>query len=264
MQIIEQFIKGKKSDRTLCEDEMFVNDHFVVIADGVTAKTNTSFDGKTGGKAAAEKVCESVSGFREDIDVFEAVRVLTKNVASLYTEGKPPCSAAASVIIFSRFRNEIWSIGDCQCYINDEFFSHEKEIDRIVSDMRSLVIEIARKEGMTDEEIAENDVGRAFVLPVIKKQQIFANSSGKFSYEVVNGQPVNESNIVIHKVKQGDEVILASDGYPRLLKTLDESEKRLKEEIARNPLCCDEFRSSKGIQQGCTSFDDRTYIRFKV
>ena len=264
MQIIEQFIKGKRTEQSLCEDAMFTNEHFVVIADGVTAKTNTDFNCKTGGKAAAEKVCKCVSEFPEDIDAYEAVRILTKEVASLYTDGKPPCSAAASVIVFSRFKNEIWSIGDCQCYINDEFFSHEKEIDAIVSGIRSLVIEMARREGMSDDEIAENDVGRAFVLPVIKKQQIFANSCGRFSYGVINGEPVNEEDILIHKVNKGDEIVLASDGYPQLLKTLDESEQRLKEEIERNPLCCDGFRSSKGIQKDCISFDDRTYIRFKV
>ena len=209
-------------------------------------------------------MCECVRDFPEHIDVHEAVTLLTDSVASLYTEGKPPCCAAASVIIYSRTKNEIWSIGDCQCFINDKFYSHEKQIDGIVSAVRSLVIEMARKEGMTDDEIAENDVGREFILPVIKKQQMFANSCGVFSYGVINGGQVNKKDIEIHKVEKGDEIVLASDGYPELLRTLEKSEKRLEEEIARNPLCCDGFRSTKGIQKNCTSFDDRTYIRFRI
>ena len=264
MEIIEQFIKGKTIDDSLCEDALLVNENFIVVADGVTAKTNAVFQGKTGGKAAAEKVCEAVSGFSSDISVFEAVNTLTQFVADLYTDDKPLGSAAASVIIFSKYRNEIWSIGDCQCYINNEFFSHEKEIDAIVSSMRSLIIDLARREGMSDSEIAENDVGREFLLPVMKKLQIFANSQGKFSYGVINGTKVNEKDIVVHKVKPGDEIVLASDGYPVLLRTLAQSEKRLAEEIKRNPLCCDGFRSTKGIKKDCISFDDRTYIRFRV
>ena len=264
MRILEQFIKGKKQDQTLCEDMLFVNDNFIAVADGVTAKTDTEFQGKTGGRAAAEKVCEAVSEFPEDINVFDAVKVMTEKVASLYTADKPLGTALVGVIIFSKFRNEIWSVGDCQCFINDDFFSHEKEIDRIVSDMRALVLEMGRRNGMTEEELFENDIGREFILPVIKKQQIFANSDGRFSYGVINGMPVYEKDIVVHKVKQGDEIILASDGYPELLKTLAESEERLKEEIKNNPLCDGDYHSTKGIKKDWASFDDRTYIRFKV
>ena len=150
MRILEQFIKGKKQDQTLCEDMLFVNDNFIAVADGVTAKTDTEFQGKTGGRAAAEKVCEAVSEFPEDINVFDAVKVMTEKVASLYTADKPLGTALVGVIIFSKFRNEIWSVGDCQCFINDDFFSHEKEIDRIVSDMRALVLEMGRRNGMTE------------------------------------------------------------------------------------------------------------------
>ena len=264
MRIIEQFIKGKNQDQSFCEDMLFINDDFVMAVDGVTAKTDTDFGGKTGGRAAAEKICEAVSEFPRDINAGDAVKAMTEKVASLYNEDRPLGTAAAAVIVFSKSRNEIWNVGDCQCYINDEFYSHEKEIDKIVSDMRALVLEMGRREGMSEEELAQNDVGRAFILPIIKKQQMFANSVGKFSYGVINGAPVHEKDIVIHKVKQGDEIILATDGYPELLRTLLESEERLKAEIKNNPLCDGDYRSTKGIKKEYSSFDDRTYIRFKV
>ncbi len=264
MEIAESFIKGKREDQTLCEDMLFINDDFILVADGVTAKSDTKFHGKTGGRAAAEKVCEAVAGFPKDINVYDAVKLMTERVASLYTAEKPLGAASVGVIIFSKFKNEIWSIGDCQCFINDDFFSHEKEIDGIVSDMRALVLEMGRRDGKTDEELAEKDIGREFILPVIKKQEIFANAGGKFSYGVINGATVHQKDIVVHKVKKGDEIILASDGYPKLLRTLAESEERLKEEIKNNPLCDGDYRSTKGIKKEWSSFDDRTYIRFKV
>lgn len=264
MEVLEHFIKGKREDQTLCEDMLFINDDFILVADGVTAKSDVLFNGKTGGRAAAEKVCQTVSRFSQDINAYDAVKLLTTEVASLYTGDKPFGSAAVSVIIFSKYMNEIWSIGDCQCYINDDFFSHEKEIDSIVSNMRSLVLEIGRRDGRTAEELAENDIGREYILPVIRKQVVFANSNGKFSYGVINGATVHRKDIVIHKVKQGDEIVLASDGYPELLRTLAESEERLKKEIKNNPLCDGDYRSTKGIKKEWSSFDDRTYIRFKV
>ncbi len=264
MKILEQFIKGKSPDESLCEDKYFYNENFIVVADGVTAKDDTRYDGETGGRVAARLVCEAVSAFYYDIDVFQAVDIMTRKVGALYDEKVGTRSAATSVIIFSKYRNEIWSIGDCQCIINGELFTHSKEIDRIVSDMRSLVLEIARREGSSFDELTQNDVGREFILPVIKKQRIFANSEGRFSYGVIDGNKVHKKDIVIHKVKSGDEVVLASDGYPELCTTLKESEEKLQQELKINPLCDGDYRSTKGLQENNVSFDDRTYVRFIV
>lgn len=264
MEIIEQFIKGKKQDQNLCEDFLFVGDSFIAVIDGVTSKSDADFDGKKGGRAAAEIICKAISEFPEDINAFDAVEVLTKKTASLYAENENYGAAAACVIVFSRFKNEIWCVGDCQCSVNGKVFLHEKEIDGIVSDMRALVIEIGRRKGMTDRELYQNDIGREFILPVIKEQHIFANTDGRFSYGVINGTPVLEKDIIIHKVKNGDEIILASDGYPKLFGTLEESEAYLKHEIEINPFCDGDYRSTKGLNKDCDSFDDRTYIRFRV
>lgn len=264
MRILEQFIKGKKPDESLCEDFLFYNENFIVVADGVTAKDTILFGGETGGRVAARLICEAVAEFNLDIDAFEATRILTEKIRQLCDEHNNGGSAAASVIIYSNHHHEIWSIGDCQCIINGEFFSHGKEIDRIVSDMRALVLEIARLEGVTDEELSQNDPGRAFVLPIIKKQKLLANGNGKFAYGVINGIPVNKKNIVVHKVKSGDEIVLASDGYPELCPTLEESERKLHHQLKINHLCDGEYRSTKGLQKNCTSFDDRTYIKFRV
>lgn len=264
MKILEQFIKGKSLDESLCEDKLFYNENFIVVADGVTAKDNTLFNGETGGIVAARLVCDAVAEFDYDIDVFKAVDIMSRKVGELYDEKVETRSAAASVIIYSRYRNEIWSIGDCQCLINGELFTHSKEIDRIVSDMRSLVLEIARREGDSFEELTQNDVGRQFILPVIKKQRIFANGEGRFSYGVIDGNKVHKKDIDIHKLKSGDEVVLASDGYPELCTTLKESEEKLQKELKNNPLCDGDYRSTKGLQENNLSFDDRTYVRFIV
>ncbi len=264
MRILEKFIKGKALDEKLCEDALFYNEDFIVVADGVTAKDKILFNGETGGRAAARLICEAAADFEYDIDVYSATRILTKKVRELCEESKEGGSAAASVIIYSEYRKEIWSIGDCQCIINSEFYPHNKEIDRIVSDMRSLVLEMSRGKGATDEELTRNDPGREFILPVIKNQQIFANTMGRFSYGVINGASVPAEHIVVHKVKKGDEIVLASDGYPELCITLEESEEKLRKELKINPLCDGEYRSTKGLQKNCTSFDDRTYVRFIV
>ncbi len=263
MEILEQFIKGKKNNQALCEDMLFINEYFVAVVDGVTAKSERLFDGKSPGKAAAEAVCDVLKGLPYDVDVSEATALFTESIAALY-DGESDGSAAAGVIVFSRIKNEIWSIGDCQCIINGRFFSHEKAVDRVLSNMRALVLEAELKNGTTVEELLQKDAGREFILPMLKQQHIFANTDGEFSYGVLNGLPVPDEKKIIYKVCKGDEIVLASDGYPKLFETLSKSEEYLAKELEENPLCIGDYCSTKGIQEGCDSFDDRTYIRFKV
>lgn len=264
MQIIESFIEGKTENRLLCEDALVVTGDFIAVVDGVTGKTNSTFDGLSGGKAAASKVCECVENFSADIDCCTAVEKITESIKSLYEENKPDGTAAAGAIIFSKARKEIWSVGDCRCIINGELFTHEKEIDVLLSEVRSLVLESEKRKGKTLEDLKKNDSGREFILPLLQCQHVFANTEGEFSYGIFNGDKIPEDKIVIYKVKDGDEIVLASDGYPYLEATLKESEARLREEIKNNPLCDGDFRSTKGLAEGNSSFDDRTYIRFKV
>lgn len=264
MEIIEKFTCGKKTDCDKNEDAFLITEDFIAVVDGVTAKNARHFDGVTGGRKAAEAVIDAVENFDVNITAKEAAEKITNAVSMLYNENEPKGDAAAGVVIFSRAKKEIWSVGDCQCLINGRLFSHEKEIDKINAAVRALVLALAKKQGKTSGELLGNDVGRAFILPILENQHVFANETGRFSYGVFNGTPVPEEHIVIHKVQTGDEVVLASDGYPYLKSTLSESEELLKEELKNNPLCDGEYRSTKGLVQDSISFDDRTYIRFKV
>lgn len=263
LEIIESFIKGKKTE-ALCEDALVVTDSFIAVIDGVTGKSNRVFDGLSGGKAAAVKACECIEKLPSDIDCFSAVEKITEAVKSLYEGDEPVGAAAAGAIIFSKEKNEIWSIGDCQCIINGEIHKHEKEIDVLLSEVRSLVLENEKRNGKTEKELLLSDTGRVFILPLLKSQHIFANTHGDFSYGVFNGNEIPKDKIVVYKVKDGDEIVLASDGYPYLKENLEESEALLQEEIKNNPLCDGDFKSTKGLVDGNNSFDDRTYIRFIV
>lgn len=264
MEIIESFVQGKKAEDFKNEDLLLITYDFIAVVDGVSAKNGRIFNGFTGGRAAADKVCEAIVLLDKNATAKQATEKITQAIAELYEKDEPKGAAAAGAIIFSKERNEIWSVGDCQCLINGKLFSHEKEVDRINSDVRALVLEMAKREGKTQEELLKNDLGRYFIMPILENQHIFANKTGRFSYGVLNGTPVPDEHIIIHKVKSGDEIVLASDGYPKLFATLSESEEYLEKMLKENPLCIGEFRSTKGLQKGCSSFDDRTYIRFKV
>lgn len=65
----------------------------------------------------------------------------------------------------------------------------------------------------------------------------------------------------VWSVPDGAEVVLASDGYPELCCTLEESEERLCAVIAEDPMCVGRNIGTKGIMDGMESFDDRGYVR---
>lgn len=49
MQVIEKFIASKYGDDALCEDGLFINDKFIAVMDGVTAKGDILWNNKTSG-----------------------------------------------------------------------------------------------------------------------------------------------------------------------------------------------------------------------
>lgn len=263
MKVLEYFSEGKKEEQGLCEDGLFVSYHFIAVFDGVTSKSSRTFGGKTGGRAAMEKAVEAMKKAPFDIEARQLFTNINNAVLSLY-EGESTGEAAVCGIVYSKYKNEIWSLGDCQCRINSQYYAHEKEVDTILSKVRALTLEIARLEGSTDEELLKNDVGREFILPLLKKQHLFANSDSRFGYTVLNGTPFDSKRIEIHPVSEGDTVILASDGYPYLYGSLEMCEKELERTIKENPLCDNGYVSTKGIAPGNKSFDDRTFIKFIV
>lgn len=114
------------------------------------------------------------------------------------------------------------------------------------------------------EKITKHDIGRLAVVPLIEKQLWFENRAGMFGCPVLNGLNFAEEIVKVWTVPPGTEVVLASDGYPQLCRTLEESEAKLREIIAKDPLCLGVGGGKagvKGIMEGMESFDDRAYVR---
>ena len=201
----------------------------------------------------------------------------------------------ACVILYNSEAGEVWSCGDCHCRIGDEVHCEGKEVDRLLAELRSFVIRSESRRKMvhgqsqaeegsakqrqdqtandlseqgrdrhTEELPArpeERDVGREAILPLIKRQLWFENTPGPFGYPVLNGLSFAEEMVRVWPVPDGAEVVLTTDGYPEPGASLAESEARLREIIAEDPLCIGVNAGTKGIMDGMESFDDRAYVR---
>ena len=294
MKIIESSIIGKKSQEA-CEDGMVVTDDFIAVIDGSTSKTpkHLNPDMKNGRYAMmliSEYIREelkadaSVDDFCQGVTAYIYTKVYEKLGVEERLKEHPEERLTASAILYSRTRNEVWMVGDCQAIIDGKLYENGKPYEQ----------EIARKR----VELIEQGLSPAEARKQIEPLLIEAMLSGQNqTYTVIDGFPVyregvkvvslSDSSSVQDSVSSSDscsvqdpvscpgsasasdtipssssEIVLASDGYPFLKPTLAASETALAEQIANDPQNIHSFIATKGIVEGNKSFDDRTYIRF--
>lgn len=269
MKIIEKYIFGKKGNPAECEDGLVITENFIAVVDGVTAKGTKKFEDLSSGAFARKALCDLLmsSGIEKlnSQELFSKLSIVLREASEkCYKDIEYNEYPRAAVIVYNSHYNEIWSYGDCQCMINGTLYNHEKDIDKLTSELRAFYLEYALLNGYKTEDISSDDIGRKRILDDLRTQLIFENKNVPFGYPVINGSSVNPDMIVRHKVEKNDEIVLASDGYPFLEKTLSDSEEKLSYVLKNDPMCFRIYKTTKGVIEGNFSFDDRCYCRFTV
>lgn len=270
MQVLEKLCEAK-SQKCLCEDALFISEQFIAVIDGVTAKSDYSHDGKTTGKLAADIICQVMEKLPPESTMEQTIHMINQDLELFYKEHPFPYNRKtmglqAVCVIYSRHFREIWMIGDCQAKVDGQLYDNPKKSDAILAHMRALVLESLRC-GKEDKQSMEYDKqAREVILPWIIKATAFANNSdSQYGYSVINGDDIPESLVKKIKLDQRPhEIILASDGYPVVEETLSLTEETLQKILTMDAECCKVYLSTKGVNEGNKSFDDRTYIRFKI
>lgn len=271
IKVIETFIQGKVSQE-LCEDALCLSDGFAAVIDGVTSKSDFRYEGKTTGKLAAELVLKVLEGLKKDADAGQFISQVNREMEAFYKEVAFPYSREeqglqAVCAVYSESRREIWLIGDCQVCVDGVCYFNPKPSDEILAQMRSLVLNIVRAQSPEDFYSQKTQrMARELIEPWILRSTVFANDSGTaYGYSVLNGREIPKALIrVIPLDEREHEIILTSDGYPRVEPTLEQSEAALERVLREDRECCSLYRSTKGVKEGCRSFDDRTYIRLRA
>lgn len=288
MKIIESSIIGKKSPEA-CEDGMVVTDDFIAVIDGSTSKTpkHLNPDMKNGRYAMmliSEYIWEelkadaSVDDFCLGVTAYIYNKVYEKLGVEERLKEHPEERLTASAILYSRTRNEVWMVGDCQAIIDGKLYENGKSYEQEIARKRVELIE----QGLSPAE------ARKQIEPLLIKAMLSGQNQ---TYTVIDGFPIYREGVKVVSVSasssvqdsvpasdsvpcsdsasasdtipsSSSEIVLASDGYPFLKPTLAASEAALAEQIANDPQNIRSFIATKGIVEGSKSFDDRTYIRF--
>ena len=266
--IIEKFCVSKKDVPKECEDILVVSKNFIAVIDGATSKNDKRFNGKTGGRIAAEQIKSYLTSkvIDPDMDYKTAIcRIQAKlqDYAKKNELEKNGIHLCASAVIYSIAKRQIWAVGDCQFILNNKHYTFYKKVDTILSETRSLAMHMLLQSGLTEDDLKKKDSARGLILDELKMQQYLENKDDEYGYSVFSSQG-SVKDVSVTEVPLGSEIVLASDGYPELFTTLSESEARLKELIRLDPLCYKIYKSTKGLMENCKRFDDCSYIRFKV
>ena len=288
MKIIESSIIGKKSQEA-CEDGMVVTDDFIAVIDGSTSKTpkHLNPDMKNGRYAMmliSEYIREelkadaSVDEFCQGVTAYIYNKVYEKLGVEERLKEHPEERLTASAILYSRTRNEVWMVGDCQAIIDGKLYKNGKPYEEKIARKRVELI----AQGLSPAE------ARKQIEPLLIEAMLSGQNQ---TYTVIDGFPIYREGVKVVSVSDScsvqdsvpasdsvpcsdsasasdtnpsssSEIVLASDGYPFLKPTLAASEAALVEQIANDPQNIHSFIATKGIVEGNKSFDDRTYIRF--
>ena len=287
MRTVEQFIRSKKGvDLASCEDALVVTNDFVGVVDGATSVTGRRWTKAqiTGGQWASRILSDGIKNLPPQCSARHLIDELTGCIQAAYrsednvlelVEKDPAERATASVIVYSKHLNKLICVGDCQAALigrSGKIFhviQPVKHNDEVMSQARSMFLQLELSRGTTLEELRSgNDVGREFIEPLRKGQRLFQNnpkSHPLYQYWVLDGFSVSDNGIKVHDVpRRTRQIVLASDGYPRLYSNLRETESALQSLLECDPLLMDLYRSTKGVELGAESFDDRTYLRIEV
>lgn len=267
IEIIETFIKGKASP-SLCEDAYVISKDFVAVIDGITSKSDFSYQGKTTGKLAAQIIQNVLETLPRQAEIEEFIAQVNQRIQQFYQQVPFPYSIEekglqAVCAVYSDHHRQIWLIGDCKVQVDGQNYENPKKSDQILAAMRSLAIHVLERDPVNQKVQTQ---ARSLIEPWILKATTFANdATTEYGYSVVNGQPIPQQLILKLDLDENPhEVILASDGYPTVEGTLQRSEEELEKLMKIDPGCCGPHKETKGLVQGNLSFDDRTYIRFTI
>lgn len=277
MKVIESKIEGKKSPES-CEDGLVVTADFIAVIDGSTSKTphHLSPDMKNGRYAMVLiseyiqhelKPESTMEDFCEGVTSYIYNKVYRQQGIEKRLQAHPEERLTASAILYSKAKNEVWMVGDCQAIIDGKLYENNKPFEDIVARRRVELI----RQGFTPQE------ARKTIEPLLIQAMLEGQNK---TYTVIDGFPIYQKGVKVvslnapQKNVETDvadslplptkEIVLASDGYPFLKPTLTESEEALAHLLADDPQCTHEFIATKGIVVGNKSFDDRTYIRFQI
>lgn len=279
--LVASKLGAEAQHEALCEDGLYFDDHYLVVVDGGTDKTGHRYGegAQTGGRRARDLVLETFAELAAELATVATqalpapvaiVEQLNQRFQRFYATQptidfrvERSARVTASVLWVDLRRREVVALGDCKARIdgrryNDEGFA----VDRLAARLRAIGLRLLRQ---TADDVAERDLGRELILPLLRAQARYRNDPSAptaLQHWVLDGFAIPETKLRSWKLESPRQIELSSDGYPRfpLQHSVEAYERELMTLLERDPLCVGPNRATKGLGRGQVSFDDRALL----
>ncbi len=262
--IIEQFTCGKYTDNHYSEDRLVIGENCYGVIDGFRGPDyrDTNFI-----QDSVERARILLMAVNEQTTLIDLVGALTNMIAERkkhYNHANMKYTGGFSFTCYSFPHQQIWRVGDCQFRFGKKTYLNETEIEIISARQRAVNLHSLLLENPDIKTLMASKAYEHSFAPFFKPLLDFANHENHpLGFGEINGFKVPRKFIETIDVPDSiGEIIIASDGYPLLKDTLEESETTLAKLLTQDPLCISENIASKGLTLDQVSFDDRTYLRF--
>lgn len=293
LRVVESFSESKYGDDMpqMNEDVPVVtpDGSFVALADGITSFDGPVYDGMTSGRRCALLLASAVRAAGPDEDGYAIFDRACRKIRDDPWLGVPrygtvvPGTVAA---VASARAAKVWTLRDLWVAValpdgGLEILQHgDREASPAViarvEAVRAAYTQL-RNQGMNRDQaeaalMGSEDPGRGpSIEKLVANYPRINNPARPDGYGIVCGKPLPRSMVREIDISpyNGLKIILATDGYPVLKTTLQQTERRLKTLLAADPLCMNDNVQAKGLfqrQDGrrSASYDDRSYVSFTL
>lgn len=167
----EIFSAGKKQGKN--DDDIYVGKDFAAVIDGVSNKSSILVDGKT--LKISHIITEAIRKMeRPDAPVYaktlsfeewvKFINLYIKEYLQRHGVGEVVGKMEATGVIYSRYHNQIWLVGDCKAIYDGTVVENPLKIDEVVIDIRRKLVEGLLQEGYTEEQLMSNDVSQDIII----------------------------------------------------------------------------------------------------
>lgn len=266
MQVIETFEHGKIADNSYSEDRLVISDNVAGVIDGSRGPGYMETD-------IIQQTLDEAVEYLQSLSQPTTPQNLTATLTSITRASKRKMgvdedrySGGFGFAIYIPDLRQVWRIGDCPVRFSGVTHLNEIELEFIAARQRAVMIHAMLVRGKSSQEVMASDEYANVFMPFFAPLLDFANNEDhQFGFGVINGLTVPEKFIQIITIPETvNELVITSDGYPKVFDTLAQTQTALNEMLARDPLCINENITSKGMLPGQISFDDRTYLKLAI
>lgn len=281
LSVVESSVRSRAGPPEQGADLLLVTPHHVALLAGFSFGATSGGTQPRGLPPARFAATVGLAGLR-DLPPAATLREATDHLSAALTlalrhalSGGERLQVGFAFAAVSSARREVWQVGPVGALWDDPGLegaqgglSAALPSLTAAGQARALIVEALLAQGagrLTPSQLQASDPAQPVIAPLLVAHATLANSTGPSGYGLINGDPVPDEHLRVHRLPPGPrEVSLATAGYPAIMNTLAATERRLQDLLRTDPLLVTRFPYVRPYRPDHEGYADRAYARVRV